>query len=602
MEETPLVYQFDDVQVDVQAFKILKSGQPLSLEPKAFEVLVFLIRHRERLVEKGELLDVVWKETFVTPNALTRVIAHLRRTLGDNAKEAKYILTVPTRGYRFIADVRVDTATGNGYAEVADVHNSSEAFEFEARVRRKTPAQMAVLTGIGLLLLLSVVVLWRFQTRRETVEQLGVIKTAQITATQGMDLFPAFSPDGGVIAYSSLRNGAFEIFVRQLAPGGREIQITSDGEQNLQPAWSPDGTMLAYHSRNRRGIWLTPALGGLATQLSEFGSKPAWSRDGDWIAFQSNAPADLSQAALGAMPPSTIWIVSASGGAPRQLTKIGAPSGGHGVPAWSPDGARIIFATYDLGLAELWSVSPRGDDLKRVWKGQAKFFDPVFSPDGRYLFVSAASGNFHLWRFRLSPETGLVDGEPAEITNTGASLARHLTIAPDGKRIAYSLLTMNSNIGSVMLSPASHEAATSNPTLLTEDTYYRKTNHAFSPDGVTIAYSRWQVGAEGEVWLMDADGGNARQLLTEPAAVLGWLPAGNQVALIPKSMPGRVLSMDGKGGKQTVAVFDQPGLRFARLSPMDGSSPSIPEPVARSTSGPRRSTAGSRNRSPSTRR
>ncbi len=566
MEEKPLVYQFDDVRVDVRDFKILKAGQPLSLEPKAFEVLVFLIRHSQRLVEKNELLDAVWKETFVTPNALTRVIAHLRRALGDDTKEAKYILTVPTRGYRFIADVQIDTAADNGNPQP----DPGEAFEFEGWGLRKTRAQMVALICVGLALLLALVVLWRFQTRRETVEPPGVIKTAQITATQGMDLFPAFSPDGGMIAYSSLRKGAFEIIIRQLAPGGREIQVTSDGEQNLQPAWSPDGKMIAYHSRNRRGIWLVPALGGLSRQLTEFGSKPAWSRDGDRIAFQSDAPADLSQAALGAMPPSTIWIVSSGGGGPRQITDIGVPSGGHGVPAWSPDGARIIFATYDLGLSELWSVSPRGDDLKRIWRGDVKFFDPVFSPDGRYLFASVASGNFHLWRLRLS-DAGLVDGEPVEIANTGAALARHLTVAPDGKRIAYSLLAMNNNIGSVKISPSSRstgQEVTGDPRLLTEDTYYRKTNHAFSPDGATIAFSRWQVGAAGEVWLMDADGGNPRQLLTEPAAVLGWLPAGGHVALIPKATPGRVLGMDGKGGKQTVAVFDQlPGLQFARLSP-----------------------------------
>src|SRR5215510_11480457 len=104
----PLSYLFDNVRVDLSAFKVWREGAPLPLEPKAFEALVFLIEHRDRVVEKNELMDAVWKETFVTPNALTRVIAHLRRTLGDDAKEAKYIETVKTRGYRFIAEVEVN--------------------------------------------------------------------------------------------------------------------------------------------------------------------------------------------------------------------------------------------------------------------------------------------------------------------------------------------------------------------------------------------------------------------------------------------------------------------------------------------------------------
>src|SRR5262249_34777005 len=193
----------------------------------------------------------------------------------------------------------------------------------------------------------------------------------------GLDLFPAFSPDGGMIAYSSLRNGKFEIFARQLAPGGREIQVTSDGAQNLQPAWSPDGKLIAYHSRDRQGVWTIPALGGVAQQLTEFGAAPAWSPDGQWIAFQSGAPADIGQAAFGAMPPSTIWIAPARGGAPRQVTKTGAPAGGHGAATWSPDGKQIVFVTYDIGLSEVWSVSPKGDDLKRLLCGKNLFFDPV---------------------------------------------------------------------------------------------------------------------------------------------------------------------------------------------------------------------------------
>src|SRR5262245_26265330 len=107
MNEKLLCYQFDDVRVDPQAFKVWRGGAQLPLEPKAFEALVFLLNHRGRLVEKNELLDAVWKDAFVTPNALTRVIASLRRALGDDAREAKYIETVKTRGYRFIAEVEV---------------------------------------------------------------------------------------------------------------------------------------------------------------------------------------------------------------------------------------------------------------------------------------------------------------------------------------------------------------------------------------------------------------------------------------------------------------------------------------------------------------
>jgi Tol biopolymer transport system component/DNA-binding winged helix-turn-helix (wHTH) protein len=557
----PLSYQFDNVRVDLSAFKVWREGAPLPLEPKAFEALVFLIEHRDRVVEKNELLDAVWKEAFVTPNALTRVIAHLRRTLGDDAKEAKYIETAPTRGYRFIADVLVEVERASG----KNIHTSTKGSGPLAW--RRLPAGALAMICAGIMLLLTVILLARWPTKLSAVEQIVVVKTSQITTTSGLDLFPAFSPDGGAIAYSSLRDGKFEIFVRQLARGGREIQITSDGAQNLQPAWSPDGKLIAYHSRNKRGVWIAPSLGGVAKQLTDFGADPAWSPDGERIAFQTDSPADLNQAAFSAMPPSTIWIVPSRGGAPQQITKVGAPSGGHGAPTWSPDGRRIVFATYDIRHSEIWSVASNGTDLRRWTAGEASFYDPVFSPDGKYLFLSSASGNFHLWRQRISPVTGAPEGAPAQIANTGSALARHLTITPDGKRLAYSSLTMTNNIGSAPLEPNLCEAL-GEPKLLTQDTNYRKIQFNFSPDGKTIAYNVWRMGADSEVWLVDADGGNPRQLTTEPAAVLGWLPEGDQVALSRKDAPGAsLLKVDVNSGKQTPLSSQQIEARLGRLSP-----------------------------------
>jgi TolB-like protein/DNA-binding winged helix-turn-helix (wHTH) protein/tetratricopeptide (TPR) repeat protein len=105
MDQQSVVFQFDDVRVDVGNAQILKAGQPVPIEPKAFRVLVYLLENPGRVVEKDELLATVWQDTFVTENALTREIGLLRKALGDSKTGAKYIETVPTRGYRFVAKV-----------------------------------------------------------------------------------------------------------------------------------------------------------------------------------------------------------------------------------------------------------------------------------------------------------------------------------------------------------------------------------------------------------------------------------------------------------------------------------------------------------------
>jgi DNA-binding winged helix-turn-helix (wHTH) protein len=93
------MYRFDDCVVDLPRFQVVKAGAILPLEPKAIRVLHFLVENRGRLVSKEELMQSIWGETFVTDNALTRVIAQLRKALGDNARQAHAGLPVHRAGY-----------------------------------------------------------------------------------------------------------------------------------------------------------------------------------------------------------------------------------------------------------------------------------------------------------------------------------------------------------------------------------------------------------------------------------------------------------------------------------------------------------------------
>jgi TolB-like protein/DNA-binding winged helix-turn-helix (wHTH) protein/Flp pilus assembly protein TadD len=101
-------YFFDDVVVDRVNFSVRKLDQARTLTPRAFDVLVYLIEQRGRVVNKQELFEQIWKETFVTDYALAREIKEIRRALGDEAGAPRYIETVHKRGYRFIAELKAD--------------------------------------------------------------------------------------------------------------------------------------------------------------------------------------------------------------------------------------------------------------------------------------------------------------------------------------------------------------------------------------------------------------------------------------------------------------------------------------------------------------
>jgi TolB-like protein len=111
-------YAFDDVSIDFRSFRVAKGNVTRPLTPRAFDVLRYLVEHRDRLVERRELFERFWPHVIVTDNALTRVIKEIRRALEDDAASPRYIATVPKRGFRFVAGA-TPTSTAPAGASVA---------------------------------------------------------------------------------------------------------------------------------------------------------------------------------------------------------------------------------------------------------------------------------------------------------------------------------------------------------------------------------------------------------------------------------------------------------------------------------------------------
>lgn len=100
-----MVLAFGDYEVDVDLFEVRRSGTRLAVEPQVFDILRYLITHRDRVVTKEELLDNIWGDRFVSEAALTSRIKAARRAVGDDGKRQQLIRTVHGRGYRFLAAV-----------------------------------------------------------------------------------------------------------------------------------------------------------------------------------------------------------------------------------------------------------------------------------------------------------------------------------------------------------------------------------------------------------------------------------------------------------------------------------------------------------------
>jgi DNA-binding winged helix-turn-helix (wHTH) protein/tetratricopeptide (TPR) repeat protein len=141
-------YQFGPYQVDDEGFQLTLEGRPVALEPKALQLLLYCVRHPGRLLRKQELLDQLWSDATVGDNALTRCVAQVRKALHEDSREPRYIATVPTVGYRFLAEVAVAPAVASvpGAAPSAEAESltPSTALPSGLMVREETEERVAM--------------------------------------------------------------------------------------------------------------------------------------------------------------------------------------------------------------------------------------------------------------------------------------------------------------------------------------------------------------------------------------------------------------------------------------------------------------------------
>lgn len=110
----PMIYSFGDFELNDRLYELRRGGELVPIEPKVLELLCYLIRHREQLVPKGELLDHLWSGRIVGDTSLSRCISSARHAVGDSAAKQQIIQTVYGRGFRFIAPVHEEGSADRG--------------------------------------------------------------------------------------------------------------------------------------------------------------------------------------------------------------------------------------------------------------------------------------------------------------------------------------------------------------------------------------------------------------------------------------------------------------------------------------------------------
>jgi Tol biopolymer transport system component/DNA-binding winged helix-turn-helix (wHTH) protein len=540
----PVAFEFDGFRVDLRTMALSKQGEIVQVEPKVFDVLRCLIEHRDRLLTKDELLDIAWRDTFVTPNALTRAVAQLRKALGDDAGEAKFIATVSKRGYRWIAPVAVIGSHGPTMASA--VAPAPPAVSEATRWLSPWRAAGALVAGV---VLVAIAWAWARPGPNSPPAASAELTATRLTVRSGYDGTPSLSADGR-IAYTSDVSGAREIWITGSTPGSHATALTNDGGQNLEPAWSPDGRWIAFHSRRRGGIWVVPATGGAPRQVAEVGSEPSWSPDSERLVFSSDAGGVAAQ--------SVLMIVGRDGAGLRPLTHIGAPPGGHREPSFAPDGNSVAFSVFNGGwIGQLWIARLSDRSVTRVLtQGSAK--RPQFDAGGEHLYWMSRG---ELWRTSIDPATAQPRGAFERVLKVGTGLLEDWSMTRSGL-IAFGVIADDDNLWVVDTGSSASE-----PRQLTKQEL-RATYPGVGPDG-RVVYVQLIPNQGLSAWLTDIRGSTPEHLADGLSRGLPqWSADGSRILLRRGAIDTGTFSwLDLATRRFTDLALPAVGVESATLSP-----------------------------------
>jgi Tol biopolymer transport system component/DNA-binding winged helix-turn-helix (wHTH) protein len=525
------VYDFGPFRADAGRRLLLRQGEPIPLTPKAFDILLVLVQNHDRVVEKDELMKMVWPDTVVEENNLTRNISSLRRVLGEGPNEHRFIATLPGRGYQFAAEIaaaRADTdiiferhsrarVSIEGQSETDTESQPIRTSLIEPKSWRHIAFGLTLTAALGAVLVAAV----RIYVLRSSEDMLAVQKILPVTSLPDRAECGTLSPDGDRVAFTRQSDSpdSSGIYIKQI--GSEDYLQVTHGVSDWCPAWSPDGRYVAFsrYGEQEHSIYLISALGGAERKLHS--GPPAappldWSPDGKFIAFSAAPPGHRN---------SVISLLSLETLQEREVTEpvVGVLDWG---PAFSPDGKQLAFVRNNgtNTKGDIIVITTDGTGIRRLTFDDAWISGPpTWTRDGRFiLFSSARNGLPMMWKIPV------LGGSPV-LLGLGVKAFRP-SLSRTGHRLAFEQKMGTSSLWDLNVPVPGKNL------LRNKVTASRGSNRMaeLSPDGSKFVFISDRSGSN-EIYVCNADGANLLQLThlgsASPPGVPHWSPDGQKIVL-----------------------------------------------------------------------
>lgn len=533
------LYEFGPFHLDTMERQLRRDGEPVPLTPKVFETLCLLVERGGHLVEKDELMKRLWPDSFVEEGNLTNNISTLRKILGEGPNGGRYIETVPKRGYRFTAPIR--ELQDDGADLILEKHSltrivteeeteSGSHLEADAMPAQKPVAAIlakrrhvgwarpsAVVMVIAVLFVAGATtafgLYWLISQRQPRDAAIATLPFSKMEisrlTTSGKITHAAISPDGKYVAHVTLDAEGDSLWVRHVAaPAGVRVAGPAASEY-VSVKFAPGGDWLYYVALDRdKGdtmLYRVPVLGGPSSEVAYDVYPIDFSPDGSRIAYL-RMDKEVSR----------LLVANADGSGERTLATRRQPElfrGFWNAPAWSPDGRTIACQVrlkdergqYETVIGIGVEDGTQTPLTKERWSYAGQ---PVWLADGSGLLVTAyesETGPSQVWH--ISRESG----QASRVTND-LNDYHDLSLTADSGRLA---AVQKHSISGIWVAPEGDAGRARQ--IATESGWIREL--AWTPDG-RIVY-RSNAGGTAEIWMINADGSNPKQVTTGARASRG---------------------------------------------------------------------------------
>jgi len=454
---------FADICIDTHNQLLYRHGETINLAPKVYDLLVFLCQNSHRVISKDELMEHVWAGTLVTENAISRTLVKVRKALADDPKNPRFIITVPRKGYRMVADFEASDVVSNQGAEQVDkevtkqeakqvikqLTEHDEAFKGVSKstvaikkqnnevTRYQSPAKAIVLITFGLIMLL---VTWYFlSVTSNTVLQTKQVKP--LTREIGVEQYPTVSFDLTKLAYRKDVSGKPSYINIENLTSHAKQSITHERGALSKPVWSPTQDKLAFLYKHNSVCMIFWA------ELSDIKNKDTWqditecgaqasphfvfSPDGQYLYFNDRQSASHGYQVF------RVNLANLEKDIVNQPITNGLGNYSFDI---SPDGQRLLMINSEFSpTTRIYTLDINQSTLNKTAQVDYLMRSVIWHHDNETIIHPSPHPAYELWQSNLA-------GEKLAVVASNTSRVKHLSRLNNGKDFTFVSYLLNKDI------------------------------------------------------------------------------------------------------------------------------------------------------------